>query len=68
MWATKAARRRGDRDLNGEPSTSTSPVWSIKPAAERSNDDFPAPFGPIKHSHSPGCTVSEKLETAQAEL
>ena len=30
----------------------------------RSNDDLPAPLGPMRHNHSPGRTVSENADTA----
>jgi hypothetical protein len=43
------------------------PVCGVSPATDRNNDDFPAPFGPMRHSHSPGRTVSLKDRTAHAE-
>ena len=63
-YAMSCARRRDERAVNGEPSTRIFPACGTTPAMARNNDDLPAPFGPIMHSHSPGFTVSVNAATA----
>ncbi|CAB4569676.1 unannotated protein [freshwater metagenome] len=62
--AINAARRRAERSSSGVPSTRIRPSCFTSPATVRNSDDFPAPFGPMRHNHSPGRTVSENADTA----
>ena len=52
-YATSSARRRLERRASGAPSTRIVPALGTRPTTARSSDDLPAPFGPIRPSHSP---------------
>ena len=62
-----APARRGEA-TSGEPSTAIVPPCSTSPATARRIDDLPAPFGPIRHSHSPGATRRGERRTPQPAL
>ncbi len=56
-YATSSARRRLERRASGAPSTRIVPALGTRPTTARSSDDFPAPLGPIRPSHSPDLIV-----------
>ncbi len=63
-YATRLARSRSAIVASTSPSTLIVPVEATSPAAARSNDDLPAPFGPITPTHSPDSTRSVNASTA----
>jgi hypothetical protein len=68
MSSGQVRRLRDVRDERGapsrvvradaSPSTDTRRRAARVPATARSTDDFPAPFGPIRQTHSPSRTAS----------
>ena len=66
-WGTYASERPRSRRVMatvGLPPMRTSPSWSTRPATARRRVVFPAPFAPMRPTHSPRPTDAVTASTA----
>ena len=65
-WGTSAILRaisRGEQAATSCPPSEIEPVNGTSPASARKIVVFPAPFGPITVTHSPGSMITETFRT-----